>query len=117
MSEIVAHAWLSGRETIGVVIVFDDIMQQYKGYIASVTGANEEADLQWVKERGTHIKLQPAIGIIAGHGEWYAGEMPADVFNSLPSQKQQNEISREPGLQQGELSGDDPVTNGNSDIN
>jgi hypothetical protein len=91
MSTIVAHAWLSGRETIGVVIVFDEIINRYKGCIASVTGVNEEADLQWVKERGTHINLLPAIGIIAGHGHWYAGEMPADVFNSLPSQKQQNE--------------------------
>lgn len=80
MSEIVAHAWLSGRDTIGIVITKDEITGEYKGRIAPVTGVNEQADLQWVKERGSYLKLNSAVAIIADHGEWYAGEIPDDIW-------------------------------------
>lgn len=81
-STIVAHAWLSGRDTIGAIITKDEITGEYKGRIGVVTGVNEEADLQWVKERGSFLKLNSAIALMADHGEWYAGEMPADVLKT-----------------------------------
>lgn len=82
MSELMAHAWIAGKDTIGVVIVRDSITEKYKGYIGVVSGVNEEADLEWVRTYGTKLSLNSAVALIADCGQWYAGEPPPDLWGA-----------------------------------
>jgi uncharacterized protein YfiM (DUF2279 family) len=76
MQELIGHAWLSGRDTIGVVIVKDDVTTKFSAFIGVVTGVNQQTDLEWVMQRGSHIPLSAAIILVQSAGIWDSQDKP-----------------------------------------
>lgn len=84
MSKIIGHAWISGRTFIGVVIIHDEITNKSKARIAALNGLsgfNELADMEHVKDYGMHIVLKAGVVLIISEGEFHlpADQLPDDV--------------------------------------
>ena len=73
-SKIIGYAWISNRDTIGVVVTKDDVTGEYKGRISSVLGLNAEADLEHIHSRGAFLNPAAAFLIIDAHGIWPEGK-------------------------------------------
>lgn len=60
-SKIIAYNWFtSALGTIGVVIIRSGGLGEYKAYMSTVIGTNEERDLQFIADYGAKIDLEAA---------------------------------------------------------
>lgn len=61
MSKVIKHKWRSAKDTVGVVLV--KTKRGFKAYIGVAKHPrDEEADVQYIKDRGARLLLKEAQG-------------------------------------------------------
>lgn len=82
---IIAHTWISGRMTLGVVITKDEIAtnEQFKARIAPVLGGNEKYDLQYVADWGTRLEIIAAAAIMVWSGQFCSEQAEKEFYQYL----------------------------------
>lgn len=72
-STAIAHAWITGRENIVVVITHDPVnrAEPYKARITPVVGKDADEDLDHAMNNGVKINLVAAYWLIFYHGIFY----------------------------------------------
>lgn len=69
-SQLIGHAWITGRDCIGVVLTFDLITQTFKGRIGVVDGNGEQTDMLKVQSTGSYLAPHIAIPIVRTMGRF-----------------------------------------------
>lgn len=82
-STILGHAWVSGLDTIGVIVTRDKVTGEYKGRMLHVPGDSESHDLVLIQEHGSQIPLICAVNFVAVMGQWYSGAAPKEFMDIL----------------------------------
>lgn len=81
-SKIIAHAWIAGSSSIGVIITHDPINENepYKARIGTVSGQSEEVDLNYLRDWGDKLPIRCALSIIDDMGIWYEPGENVDIY-------------------------------------
>lgn len=84
-STIIAKAWITGRDNIGVIITHDpdNYREPYKARIGSVKGNFEGDDLEYLRTYGTKFSLTAAIHIVNETGIWYKPHDYIDIYRHM----------------------------------
>lgn len=76
-SKRIGHVWFNGRESLGIILVKDEFSPKLKSYFGTVSGNNQEEDLERLYQTGTKFPVKEAISIIKEYGKI---EVPSEVF-------------------------------------
>lgn len=60
--------WFTGRDTIGIVIGYNEISKRKKAYIAKVLGNSESEDVRHILDYGTKFPTKEAVALIEKQG-------------------------------------------------
>lgn len=83
MKHIIGHAWFTGKNTIGIIVIFSTEYGEFKSYIGNGIGKDEEEDLQEIANYGSKFPLKEALSIIKEKGNINDAPLFAKAQESL----------------------------------
>ena len=64
----IGTVWFTGRETIGIVVGYNETSKRKKAFISRVVGAVESLDIQYILEWGTKFPTREAAALVEKQG-------------------------------------------------
>ena len=61
MSEFKAVEWRSGRDTVGIVLRYDSMVEKYIAFIGVAKGLDENADIEYIYGYGAKLTFREAV--------------------------------------------------------
>lgn len=81
-SVVIGTAWFTGRECIGIVLVYDTITKKPKAWIKKAYGYDIESDIQIIRKYGTKFPVEEAVSLVKKIGEI----LEPDLYNLVCEQ-------------------------------
>ena len=68
VNKVIGYVWFTGRSNIGIIVVGNSDLDIQKAYISTVSGIDQNNDLNYIKDFGTRFPITEARSLIEKNG-------------------------------------------------